>query len=307
MEKFITATGKTIDLAIAAALEQLRMDRDSVSVEVLDNPKSGFLGIGAQPARVKVTYEAPDEAPKPALSSASRSKPKKPAEPKPADGAKVIAPAAPKVIAPAAPEAPRPAETRAAAPKAPQQPRQDRGGKNRGPKPERRDSKPRQQQAEKPAAPAEPKVYAPAEPGNVRMLLKGDSIDVWPMRETTVGEMKLSFCPVRHPVETFAVCVECDGARLVYTGDTNTDFALELFCDSADLLLADAGLPAEKHTESSPHLSAALCGKLARDTHSRRLLLTHLNPKFDASALLREAQEVFPAAELAVCGESWYI
>ena len=96
MEKFITATGKTIDLAIAAALEQLRMDRDSVSVEVLDNPKSGFLGIGAQPARVKVTYEAPDEAPKPALSSASRSKPKKPAESKPADGAKVIAPAAPK-------------------------------------------------------------------------------------------------------------------------------------------------------------------------------------------------------------------
>lgn len=177
MEKFITATGKTIDLAIAAALEQLRMDRDSVSVEVLDNPKSGFLGIGAQPARVKVTYEAPDEAPKPALSSASRSKPKKPAEPKPADGAKVIAPAAPKVIAPAAPEAPRPAEIRAAAPKAPQQPRQDRGGKNRGPKPERRDSKPRQQQAEKPAAPAEPKVYAPAEPGSteerIETFIKG--------------------------------------------------------------------------------------------------------------------------------------
>ena len=60
MEKFITATGKTIDLAIAAALEQLGLDRDSVSVEVLDNPKSGFLGIGAQPAKVKVTYEVPD-------------------------------------------------------------------------------------------------------------------------------------------------------------------------------------------------------------------------------------------------------
>lgn len=116
MEKFITATGKTIDLAIAAALEELHMDRDSVSVEVLENPRSGFLGIGAQPARVKVTYEAPDEAPKPALSSASRSKPKKPAESKPADSAKVIAPAAPKVIAPAAPEAPRPQDTRASAP-----------------------------------------------------------------------------------------------------------------------------------------------------------------------------------------------
>ena len=143
MEKFITATGKTIDLAIAAALEELHMDRDNVSVEVLENPRSGFLGIGAQPARVKVTYEAPDEAPKPALSSASRSKPKKPAESKPADSAKVIAPAAPKVIAPAAPEAPRPQDTRAAAPKALQQPRQDRAPKQRGPRPERRDQKPR--------------------------------------------------------------------------------------------------------------------------------------------------------------------
>ena len=178
MEKFITATGKTIDLAIAAALEELHMDRDSVSVEVLENPRSGFLGIGAQPARVKVTYEAPDEAPKPALSSASRSKPKKPAESKPADGAKVIAPAAPKVIAPAAPEASRPQEARASAPKAPQQPRQDRAPKQRGPRPERRDQKPRQpQQPEKPAVPAEPKVYAPAEPGSteerIEQFIKG--------------------------------------------------------------------------------------------------------------------------------------
>ena len=178
MEKFITATGKTIDLAIAAALEELHMDRDSVSVEVLDNPKSGFLGIGAQPARVKVTYEAPDEAPKPALSSASRSKPKKPAEPKPGEGARVIAPAAPKVIAPAAPEALRPQETKSSTPKAPQQPRQDRAPKQRTPKPDRRDQKPRQpQQTEKPAAPAEPKVYAPAEPGSteerIETFIKG--------------------------------------------------------------------------------------------------------------------------------------
>ena len=77
MEKFLIATGKTIDLAIQAALDQLSMDRDSVSVEVLENAKSGFLGIGAQPAKVKVSYEIPDEEPKPALSSASRSKPKK--------------------------------------------------------------------------------------------------------------------------------------------------------------------------------------------------------------------------------------
>ncbi len=85
MEKFIVTTGKTIELAISAALEQLKLDRDSVSVEVLKNARSGFLGIGASPAEVKVTYEAPDEAPaapKSALSSASRSaKPKERVEP----------------------------------------------------------------------------------------------------------------------------------------------------------------------------------------------------------------------------------
>ena len=142
MEKFITATGKTIDLAIAAALEQLGMDRDSVSVEVLDNPRSGFLGIGAQPARVKVTYEAPDEPPKPALSSASRSKPKKPVQ-EPAS--------APKVIAPAAPAAPAPAMAQPRPEPKPQQPKAPKAPKA----------------AAEQSAPAEPKVYAPAEPGSV--------------------------------------------------------------------------------------------------------------------------------------------
>ena len=87
MEKTLVATGKTIDLAVEAALTQLGLDRDSVSVQVLAQAKSGFLGIGASPAKVQVTYEAPDlkpEAPKSALGSASRSKPKaKPVAAKP--------------------------------------------------------------------------------------------------------------------------------------------------------------------------------------------------------------------------------
>ena len=162
MEKFLIATGKTIDLAIQAALDQLSMDRDSVSVEVLENAKSGFLGIGAQPAKVKVSYEVPDEEPKPALSSASRSKPKKETAPaaQSADAPRVIAPAAPKqeqprVIAPAAPQQLRPER----------KPRQDRA-----PRPERRNDRPKQDRPArepKPAAPVEPKEYTPAEPGSM--------------------------------------------------------------------------------------------------------------------------------------------
>ena len=71
MQKFIETTGETRDAAIEAALRQLGMDRDDVSVEVLDNGKKGFLGIGATPARVRVTYEVPDE-------PAKQEKPEKP-------------------------------------------------------------------------------------------------------------------------------------------------------------------------------------------------------------------------------------
>ncbi len=61
MLKWIESTGKTEEAAVEAALAKLSLDRDDVSVEVLERAKSGFLGIGSCPAKVKVTYEAPDE------------------------------------------------------------------------------------------------------------------------------------------------------------------------------------------------------------------------------------------------------
>ena len=61
MEKYIEITGKNEDAAIAAGLAQLGLDRDDVSVEIMERAKTGFLGIGSSPARVKITYQAPDE------------------------------------------------------------------------------------------------------------------------------------------------------------------------------------------------------------------------------------------------------
>ena len=60
MIKSIEKSGKTEDLAIAAALEELGLSRDDVTVEILERAKSGFLGFGASPAKVKVSYEVPD-------------------------------------------------------------------------------------------------------------------------------------------------------------------------------------------------------------------------------------------------------
>lgn len=61
MREFIDVTGKTEDEAISKALAQLNMDRDDVSVEILERAKSGFLGIGSSPARVRVYYGPEEE------------------------------------------------------------------------------------------------------------------------------------------------------------------------------------------------------------------------------------------------------
>lgn len=63
MIKTLEKTARTEDDAISAALAELGLDRDDVSVEIIERAKSGFLGIGASPAVIRVSYEVPDEVP----------------------------------------------------------------------------------------------------------------------------------------------------------------------------------------------------------------------------------------------------
>ena len=137
MIKFIDVTGKTEDEAIQSALAQLGMDRDDVSVEILERAKSGFLGIGSAPARVRVSYDdgKAEEAVKPA---------EKPAAPKPEK--KVEPSAAPKVVPMYAPEVLQKKEPRAA--------KEERSG--RPAREERRERTPRAERAERPAPQPKP-------------------------------------------------------------------------------------------------------------------------------------------------------
>lgn len=60
--KYLDMTGKTEEEAVSKALAELGLDRDDVSVEILERAKKGLFGIGASPAKVRVTYglEDPD-------------------------------------------------------------------------------------------------------------------------------------------------------------------------------------------------------------------------------------------------------
>ena len=90
MLKTLEKSGKTEEAAIAAALEELGLDRDDVSAEIVERAKSGFLGIGASPAVVRVQYEAPDEELETVAEAVAESPAAAPAEAQPA-----AAPAAP--------------------------------------------------------------------------------------------------------------------------------------------------------------------------------------------------------------------
>ena len=88
MIKFIDMTGKTEDEAIRRALEQLGLERDDVSVEILERAKSGFLGIGGSPATVRVSYDDGQPEPKPVKPEPKSAAPK--AEKKPVYCAEVL-------------------------------------------------------------------------------------------------------------------------------------------------------------------------------------------------------------------------
>ena len=85
---YIDVTGKTEEEALARALSQLGMDRDDVSVQILERAKNGFLGIGSAPAKVRVTYGEDEEKtspvsakPNPEKSKTERKPTEKPAAP----------------------------------------------------------------------------------------------------------------------------------------------------------------------------------------------------------------------------------
>ena len=57
---FVEKTGKSVDEAVAAALEELKITAAEAVIEVLEEGKKGFFGFGRKDARVRVSVkEAP--------------------------------------------------------------------------------------------------------------------------------------------------------------------------------------------------------------------------------------------------------
>ena len=260
MIKFIDVTGKTEDEAIQSALAQLGMDRDDVSVEILERAKSGFLGIGSAPARVRVSYDdgKAEEAVKPA---------EKPAAPKPEK--KVEPSAAPKAVPMYAPEVLQKKEPRAA--------KEERSG--RPAREERRERAPRAERAERPAPQPKPIVDLGEEcrdekSEQIRSFLKGllehmDSAAEIKIYESEKGRYK--------------VYLEGEklGALIGRRGETLdaiqylTSYAINRDNETRVRVSVDAGDYRLKREEALQHLAAKMAGKAVK--YHRNFTLEPMN------------------------------
>lgn len=89
--RIVEVSGKTVEEAVARALEQLELSRDQVDVDVISEGRRGVFGIGQEPAIVRVTALASAEA----QSGAGTSRPPRQRGPRrdgPREGASEAAP-----------------------------------------------------------------------------------------------------------------------------------------------------------------------------------------------------------------------
>ncbi len=107
-----------------------------------------------------------------------------------------------------------------------------------------------------------------------------------------IGDLVVTPHLVDHTDPTFALCVEGEGARLVYTGDTAFGDQVLRAARGADLLLAEATVP-ERYQGMSPHLCAREAGEIAHLAGAGALVLTHVWPTNDREAMAREAAAAY--------------
>jgi len=101
------------------------------------------------------------------------------------------------------------------------------------------------------------------------------------------------------------------GRKLVYTGDTRPNEMVKSMAKGASLLIHEATFTEEEKTRAKEtrHSTAREAAVVARDADVSELLLTHISSRYsdNPSGLLKEAQGIFPKANVARDGQVFEI
>lgn len=108
-----------------------------------------------------------------------------------------------------------------------------------------------------------------------------------------LGPFEVTLARVAHPVETFAMRLQADGAALTYSADTGPSDALVELARDADLMLCEASVEQGRPSEPGLHMDGRQAAEQAARAGVGRLLLTHLPPWTDPARNLDAAGQVF--------------
>ena len=118
----------------------------------------------------------------------------------------------------------------------------------------------------------------------------------------SLGPLDVSLFAADHPVETVALRVESEGARLAYSADSGPTPELARCAAQADLFLCEStwavpfdGRPAHLH------LSAREAGELAAQAGVGTLVLTHIAYPGTGEQAVREARATFDGTVVEAC------
>ncbi|SKC79755.1 MBL fold metallo-hydrolase [Maledivibacter halophilus] len=141
-------------------------------------------------------------------------------------------------------------------------------------------------------------LYAPQDPlETYNKIQYKDAFILNELNERTllnIGDMRITFEEMSHPVKTFAVIVEKNNKKFVYTSDTKYCNNLAKIAKDADVLLCECNIMEEDLTEDVYHLSTKQVGELSTSLGVKKLLLTHIWPEYDLSSILNEVKTYYP-------------
>jgi ribonuclease BN (tRNA processing enzyme) len=111
-----------------------------------------------------------------------------------------------------------------------------------------------------------------------------------------VGEIRASFHPVPHFIDTFAVNVSSDGTgKLTYSADTRPGEEIVEIARDADLLLVEGTLPRPERTGIRGHLTPEEAGEHAKRAGAKRVVITHISDELGDEWAREQAERGFGA------------